>query len=97
MSQFFSRVLLYTIYERSFQARIIRVGPPRRISDAVSELPHFLLIVIRRESSSSRKTQRNGRATSRLDYPRHGRPKQEYAVSQSELGAVVLVLLNEVS
>lgn len=64
---------------------------------AVRELAVLLLVVVRRETARGKQAQRHRRAGTSLDDAGDGRGGEEDAAAQRELGAVVLVVLEEVA
>lgn len=66
-------------------------------SHAECELAILLLVVVRRQTARGEQAQRHRRAGTSLDDAGNGRGGEEDAAAQSELGAVVLVVLEEIA
>jgi hypothetical protein len=72
----------------------IRAG---EVSYSISELANLLLIVPCRKGACRSQRDRDGRASPCLHDARHRRAHEQKAVSQCELSAIVLVLLDAVA
>lgn len=64
--------------------------------DSEAELPHLLLIVERCQQPSDTESQRHSSSSLCFNDPRDCRAQKEDAISQGELSAVVLVLLDQI-